>query len=190
MYFKIEKPLGGLIRIDKYIPVDIPDMDKYPDKYIKINSKEDGENIKKALEEGKDVLVKDGKFEIRDYHRKYDISAADKKKYAILEMAESFYQARVNEGSLLDYLYYIDINNELNSRGYFITETNKESEYLKILETGDDKLIDLLEEFLIIKDQLSALKTARQTFIRILEKLNELQESDVEELEKLEKEIQ
>lgn len=185
MYFRIEKPIGDLIRIDSYIPLEIPEMEQYPERYIKINTKDDAERIKKALEDGKDVIIKDGNFDIRDYHRKYNISAKDKMKYNIMEQAESFYKARVNKGSLLDYLYYIDINNELNSRGFFITDSNKEEKYLEILETGDDNLIDLLEEFLILKDQLSELKTARQIFIEVISKLKETEESDVEMLKEI-----
>ena len=189
MFFRIERPVGDLIKIDKYLPLSADKMKDYPDKFVEINDT-DGEKIKKALEEGREVIIKNGKWEIKDYKRKYSISAKDRRKYAILQKAEEYYKSRVNKGSLLDYLYYIDINNELNDRGYFITDSNKEEKYLEILETEDDHLIDLLEEFLILKDQLSALKTARKTFLNVIERLREVSENDTEELDKIEQLIQ
>lgn len=186
MFFRIQTPVKGLVKIDKYLPLTTDELKNYPDKYIEINET-DGEKIKNALEENREVIIKNGKWEIKDHRKKYSINAKDKRKWGILERAENYYKFRVNQGSLLDYLYYIDINNELNDKGFFITDDNKEEKYLEILETGDEKLIDLLEEFLIIKDQLSALKTARKTFVKVIEKLNEVDEKDTEGLDEIEK---
>lgn len=50
---------------------------------------------------------------------------------------------------------FININNVLCSKGYFIHDDNREDEYLKILETEDEKLIDQLEIFLNARDVIS-----------------------------------
>jgi hypothetical protein len=46
------------------------------------------------------------------------------------------------------------LNNMFSSKGFFIYDDNKQDVYLKILETGDDGLIDRLEEFLGYKDEI------------------------------------
>lgn len=45
-------------------------------------------------------------------------------------------------------------NNELCSKGYFITDSNREEKYIEIIETGDDDLINLLESYLEAKDKI------------------------------------
>ncbi|HLE09653.1 MAG: hypothetical protein A2504_06980 [Bdellovibrionales bacterium RIFOXYD12_FULL_39_22] len=44
--------------------------------------------------------------------------------------------------------------NELGDRGYVITESNREEKYLEILETGDEDLISLLENYLNTKEKM------------------------------------
>lgn len=50
---------------------------------------------------------------------------------------------------------FICLNNELAEKGFFITDDNRESMYLKILETGDEKLISKLEDYLNYKDEIA-----------------------------------
>jgi len=58
--------------------------------------------------------------------------------------------------SSLDILSFTVINNELASKGYVITNDNREEQYIKIIETDDEKLIDKLEEYLIILDKVTS----------------------------------
>lgn len=51
---------------------------------------------------------------------------------------------------------FIVLNNDLSSRGYFITDKNREEQYLAILETGDQDLIEKLEQYLNYRDELEA----------------------------------
>lgn len=57
--------------------------------------------------------------------------------------------------SALSYYGFTCLNNELADKGFFITDSNRESKYLSILETGDEKLISLLEDYLNYKDEIS-----------------------------------
>ena len=50
---------------------------------------------------------------------------------------------------------YMEGNNVLQDAGYNITETNREENYLEILNTGNTSLIEQLEEYLEAKDLLS-----------------------------------
>jgi hypothetical protein len=44
--------------------------------------------------------------------------------------------------------------NKLVSKGYFITEDNREEKFLEILETEDEELINILEKYLAMYDYL------------------------------------
>ena len=56
------------------------------------------------------------------------------------------------------------LNNDLASAGYFITNSNREEKYLEILETGDEKLIQKLEDYLNYKDEISAVASLERRF--------------------------
>lgn len=45
-------------------------------------------------------------------------------------------------------------NNELINEGYFITNKNREEKYIEIIESGNEELIQLLEKYLIILDDI------------------------------------
>jgi hypothetical protein len=59
---------------------------------------------------------------------------------------------------------FIVLNNDLASNGYFITNENREEKYLEILETGDEKLIAKLEDYLNYKDELEAVAFLERKF--------------------------
>ena len=60
--------------------------------------------------------------------------------------------------SSLDVLLFTTINNELMVEGYIITNSNREEQYIKIIETGDEVLINKLEKYLTILDNLEDIK--------------------------------
>lgn len=64
---------------------------------------------------------------------------------------------------LSEYLY---ISIELASKGYFITDTNREEKYIEILNSGDANLLDLLEKYLSVYDEF---KVTRNKFIKYVE---------------------
>lgn len=101
-------------------------------------------------------------------------------KINILKLARHRLEAISNKIDMIDYIRYIDTNNELNARGFFITDKNKESKFLEILELGDEDLIDTLESFLILRDSLSVLKNAKIEFDRVYEKILTISNDDIE----------
>jgi len=54
----------------------------------------------------------------------------------------------------LDFYHFIIANNVLISRGYSITDANREEKYLEIIATQDDALIQMLEDYLQSKESL------------------------------------
>lgn len=49
---------------------------------------------------------------------------------------------------------FMVLNNELASAGYFITDKNREETYINILEAGDEELIQKLDEYLNVRDEV------------------------------------
>jgi hypothetical protein len=56
------------------------------------------------------------------------------------------------------------LNNDLSANGYFITNENREEKYLEILETGDEKLIQKLEDYLNYKDEIESIAQLERKF--------------------------
>lgn len=74
---------------------------------------------------------------------------------------------------------FIMANNELASKGYFITDSNREEKYIEIVETDDENLISELELFLECKDKLeraSFLKKQTKELKKDLEKCKNVDE--------------
>jgi hypothetical protein len=56
------------------------------------------------------------------------------------------------------------LNNDLINAGYAITNENREEKYLQILETGDEKLISKLEDYLNYKDEIETVSHLERKF--------------------------
>lgn len=59
---------------------------------------------------------------------------------------------------------FMILNNDLAAAGYFITDSNREEKYLEILETGDEKLIQKLEDYLNYKDEIGTVAALERKF--------------------------
>lgn len=82
--------------------------------------------------------------------------------YDALEMKKSRYRtrgrnyvsSRLQLTSFFDFFDFINSNNVLLDRGFIITDKNKTEEYLKIVDTGDDDLIEALDDYLTARDHI------------------------------------
>jgi hypothetical protein len=80
---------------------------------------------------------------------------------------------------------FIVLNNDLSSAGYFITNENREEKYLEILETGDEQLIQKLEDYLNYKDEIEQLSGLERKFSKFRKDIQECDSKEkVETLEK------
>jgi DNA-binding PadR family transcriptional regulator len=86
----------------------------------------------------------------------------------------------VDNHTTIDMILYMDALLELADRGFVVTENNREEKYLEILETGDEELIDLLETYLIIKDEISIIKSNKKSYNTIISKIKDLDENSEE----------
>jgi len=95
----------------------------------------------------------------------------EKMKYVSkIRQSISNYEANVSGIQMYD---YININNYLNNKGYFIHDDNKEETYLEILETGDEELIDKLEIYLNARDDISRSSAMEKIYSKFFQEMNE-----------------
>ena len=82
---------------------------------------------------------------------------------------------------LLDFVSFLVLNNKFSSKGYFITDDNREENYIKIIETGDIELINDLEKYINLRDSLKELENKKNEFYDIVDKLKNLSNLDDQE---------
>jgi hypothetical protein len=75
---------------------------------------------------------------------------------------------------LLDFISIMLINNKFLDRGIAITDNNKEECYIKIIETGDESLINDLETYLSLKDSIKHIQEQKNEYTSIISKLQQL----------------
>lgn len=75
---------------------------------------------------------------------------------------------------LIDFVSLMLIQNEFMSRGIFVSDSNKEECYIKIIETGDESLIADLERFISLKEEIKKIEAAKQEYQEIISKLQRL----------------
>jgi len=81
---------------------------------------------------------------------------------------------------------FMILNNDLANSGYFITNENREEKYLEILETGDEKLIQKLEDYLNYKDEIEAVAHLERKFTKFRKDIrNATTPEEVKELESI-----
>lgn len=77
--------------------------------------------------------------------------------------------------SISGYTFYnfMCLNNELSDKGYFITDENRETKYLEILETGDENIIQKLEDYLNMRDQIERVSALNKKFNHLMAVVND-----------------
>ena len=75
---------------------------------------------------------------------------------------------------------FIVLNNDLVNAGYAITNDNREEKYLAILETGDEELINKLEDYLNYKDEIERVAQLERKFSKYVTEINNAPLEDIE----------
>ena len=83
----------------------------------------------------------------------------------------------------MTYYSFICLNNELADKGFFITDSNREAKYLAILETGNEKLIAQLEEYLNCRDEISRVAFLYKQFEKMRKEI--MNETSAEKIQKI-----
>jgi hypothetical protein len=129
------------------------------------------ELIKQALLSGKKVHIQKtalrtnevlpGEFEILDFEKTDILSEYRDSAITKVRMLVTPELAKISGFALYGFTV---LNNDLSNAGYFITNDNREEKYLEILETGDEKLISKLEDYLNYKDEIETVASLERKF--------------------------
>lgn len=76
------------------------------------------------------------------------------------------------------YFKYSQLNNYFNSKGFFITEENREEKYIEILEKDDEIMMAKLEEYLRVLTQLNSFDRMYQAFLNALDEIEMTEDED------------
>jgi hypothetical protein len=82
---------------------------------------------------------------------------------------------------LMDLVKFMILSNEFMSKGIFITDDNREESYIKIIEMGDESLIEKLENYLNMKDSINLIQKKQEEFKKIITDLQELEDKNDEQ---------
>lgn len=62
--------------------------------------------------------------------------------------------------SNFELFHFFKLNHYLESKGYFITDENREEKYLEVINSGDEKALEVLSEYLDSLDEFNAIDDA------------------------------
>lgn len=83
----------------------------------------------------------------------------------------------------LTYFNFLGLNNELADMGYLITDENRESKYLALLESGNEMNISKLEDYLNSRDEISRVSSLYKKYEEFCKKIKA--ETDMSAIEKM-----
>jgi hypothetical protein len=81
---------------------------------------------------------------------------------------------------LMDIVKFMILTNEFMSKGIFVTDDNREECYIKIIEMGEESLIEKLEEYLNMKDSINVIQSKKEEYQKIITQLQELEDKNDE----------
>jgi hypothetical protein len=133
----------------------MPGRDYYdlPDEFF-FNLRHDVMNGKKIVIKKK--LLQSGKFSLDDFQTK-KITKFQEEKQALSSKLRNKVAGLAIATSFFEIYEFIAVTGMLASQGVFLTDENREETYLNIINTGDETLINALERYLDIKDNMDKL---------------------------------
>ena len=87
---------------------------------------------------------------------------------------------------LLDFITLMNLNNKFAAMNIHITDDNREECYIKIIEKGEPSLIDDLEKYINLMDQIKLIEDKKDEYESLVKKIKSLDEvEDYSEIKKL-----
>lgn len=80
--------------------------------------------------------------------------------------------------SLMDFVSFFLLNNKFADKGIFITPENREEKYIELIESGEEDLINSLEEYINLLDKLKKIEDKKKEFEKIISQLQSLKDFD------------
>ena len=82
---------------------------------------------------------------------------------------------------LVDFVSFMILNNKFLRKGFSITEDSKEESYIKIIESNDEGLINDLEKYISLCDDIKKIEEQKNEFTNIIKQLQILNDHNNEE---------
>jgi hypothetical protein len=79
---------------------------------------------------------------------------------------------------MVDFASFMMLNNKFASKGIFITDENKEEEYIKVIESGDISLIEDLETYINLRDKIQLIESQKKEYTSLVNQLVILEDHD------------
>jgi hypothetical protein len=79
---------------------------------------------------------------------------------------------------MVDFASFMILNNKFAAKGIFITDENKEEEYIKVIESGDMSLIEDLETYINLRDKVQTIEAQKKEYTDIVNKLRILEDPE------------
>ena len=134
--------------------------------------------IREAIEKGKRITIianyQDIDVQVHDltiHENNTDELQFDKD--VLIQTARQYVTHQQANVSGLMMFEYININNYLSDKGYFIHDDNREEVYLNILETGDELLINKLEIYLNARDNIARSSYMENEYFKLYQDIRE-----------------
>jgi len=108
----------------------------------------------------------------------YSVAPEDNNKLSQVRRIRALINPTLSSVSGFTFYTFMVLNNLLNSKGYYIYDDNREEVYLEILETGDSGLINTLERYLNMKDDIHRVSQLDSKFTEITSKIMESSPED------------
>lgn len=140
------------------------------------------ERLLKYLNDDKIIKIdlKTKAIDIKGKNDSFENFVSGSKQEEIATILRNNFLGKIDAHINVDTIIYNQSMLELADAGFIITNNNREEKYLEILETGDENLIELLEQFLILKDKLTFIISQKKEYNIIIEKLRTLNENSEE----------
>lgn len=80
--------------------------------------------------------------------------------------------------TLLDFVSLMMLNNKFLDKDIIITDDNKEECYIKIIEMGDESLIDDLEHYINLRDSIKEIEKKKTEYHNVIHQIKQLADYD------------
>lgn len=143
--------------------------------------------VNEAFKNNKRVFIQgEVVFEITEDNLAFkDVDGFEEKQLTLLHKARNVVTIAASTLRGFDFFEFTLCNNFLASKGFFITDDNREEVYIGIINSGDDKTIEQLERYLNALDKISIPYYQYDAFLEFEDGV--LNAKSIAELEDLEK---
>ena len=125
----------------------------------------------------KKKLLESKKYKIEDFKIKKTKKFEEEKQKMLVQMRNKVAGLSIAT-SFFEIYEFIVVTGMLASQGVFITDENRESTYLNIINTGDEGLISALERYLEIKDSMDSLVSQYKNVSDYMKRLQKVESKE------------